>query len=49
MPRLISLETLDTPSVEIIQIDGGSLTIGREPENHVVVDSEAVSRQHEIV
>ena len=46
MPRLISLESLDTPPVQIIQIDGGSLTIGREPENHVVVDSEAVSRQH---
>ncbi len=46
MPCLIKLESVDETPVEIIQIDQGSILIGREPENHVVVDSESVSRRH---
>jgi pSer/pThr/pTyr-binding forkhead associated (FHA) protein len=46
MPCLIKLESVDDNPVEIIQIDQGSILIGREPENHVVVDSESVSRRH---
>lgn len=30
----------------IIKAEGGVISLGREPENSVVVDSEAVSRQH---
>ncbi len=47
MPRLIKIESIaqDEP-VEILTVDSGSLTIGREPENHIVVDSDSVSRQH---
>lgn len=46
MPPVIKLESLDDPPIEIVQFGSGTLTIGREPENHVVVDSESVSRQH---
>jgi hypothetical protein len=47
MPRLIKIESIaQDPPVEILQVDTGSLTIGREPENHIVVDSDSVSRQH---
>jgi len=47
MPRLIKIESIanDEP-LEILTVDTGSLTIGREPENHIVVDSDSVSRQH---
>lgn len=44
---LIKLEAIASdPPAEIIQVDGGTLSIGRGTENHVVVDSEAVSRRH---
>lgn len=47
MPPRIKIEslTVDSP-VEIIQISQGLITLGREPENHVVIDSTAVSRRH---
>lgn len=47
MSPLLKLEAIATdPPVEIIQIDTGSLSIGRGTENHIVIDSEAVSRRH---
>lgn len=50
MPAAIKLESVTGDSVEsteeIVQLESGSLTIGRDPENGVVVDSEAVSRNH---
>lgn len=47
MTCLIKLESIaqETP-VEILTVDTGSLTMGREPENHIVVDSDSVSRKH---
>ena len=47
MPAEIKLEALSsTPPLEIMRLATGSITIGREPENDVVVDSGAVSRRH---
>lgn len=47
MPIEIKLESVSADSAaEIMQVSHGTVTIGREPENHVVVDSEAVSRRH---
>ena len=47
MPTTIKLESMSSnPPTEIMQVAQGTVTIGREPENHVVVDSEAVSRRH---
>lgn len=50
MPLPIKLETVlgDEPT-EITQISSGSVTIGREPENGIVVDSVAVSRRHSCI
>ena len=47
MPPLIKLESLveETP-LEIIQVEGGMLTLGRELDNGIVIDSESVSRRH---
>lgn len=47
MPSPIKLESLagNTP-VEIIQTDTGNLTLGRDTENAIVVDSDSVSRVH---
>ena len=47
MSSLIKLESLAGPDPEeIIQIDSGELTVGREPENAIVIDSDSVSRLH---
>jgi len=47
MPSLIKLESVTSDgAVEILEADSGVLTIGREPENHIVVDSTSVSRRH---
>ncbi len=47
MPPLIKLESLaGDETTEILQIESGLLTIGREPENGIVLDAEAVSRRH---
>ncbi len=35
----------ETP-VDILTLDNGRVTVGREPENGIVVDSDSVSRQH---
>lgn len=47
MPPRIKLEsiTLDS-SNEILQLDQGLITLGREPENNIVIDSATVSRRH---
>ncbi len=43
----IKLETLaGEEPVEILQVDTGSLTMGREIENSIVIDSDSVSRVH---
>lgn len=50
MPNVMKLESLsgETPQ-EIIEVDSGSLTIGRDTENAIVVDSDSVSRIHACV
>lgn len=50
MPPLIRLESIggDAP-MEIVQVDHGVVTLGRELENSIVVDSDAVSRRHACV
>lgn len=47
MPPQIRLDYI-TPdqTAEILQMQSGVVTIGREPENGIVIDSEAVSRRH---
>src|SRR5689334_14160499 len=47
MPSPIKLESLagSTP-VEIIETDTGNLTLGRDTENAIVIDSDSVSRVH---
>lgn len=47
MPPMMKLESIATePPIEIIQADSGYFSLGREPENHIVIDSTAVSRCH---
>lgn len=47
MPPVIRLESISSdPPVEITQVEGGTVSFGRGTDNHVVVDSEAVSRRH---
>jgi hypothetical protein len=47
MPPVIKLESISSePPVEITQVEGGIVSFGRGTDNHVVVDSEAVSRRH---
>lgn len=47
MPELIKIESLinDTPQ-ELLQIGRGGITFGRDVDNGVVIDSNAVSRRH---
>lgn len=50
MPQTIRLESV-TPEgrAEIARIESGAVTIGRELENGLVVDSESVSRSHGVI
>ena len=49
MPKLIRLESVIEPRSEIIQAEAGEISIGREPDNLVVIDSESISRKHAVV
>ncbi|MFN8389334.1 MAG: FHA domain-containing protein [Bdellovibrionota bacterium] len=47
MPSLMKLESLaGEEAQEIIQVDSGNLTLGRESDNTIVIDSDSVSRLH---
>lgn len=50
MPQPIKLEAVagDSP-VEIATIESGAMSFGREPENSIVIGSEAVSRRHGLI
>lgn len=44
---VVKIESLAAEEpVEIIKLDGGMVTIGRDPENGIVIDSDSVSRRH---
>lgn len=47
MSSVIVLKSLaSSPPSEIVRLERGSLTVGREPENGLVIDSTSVSRRH---
>ncbi|MCB0359207.1 MAG: FHA domain-containing protein, partial [Bdellovibrionales bacterium] len=46
LPKLRIESFSDEESSTITELSGGSITIGREPENHITVDSTAMSRRH---
>ena len=46
MAKLLRLESLEDPPRSIIETDSGKISIGREIDNHVILDSDAISRNH---
>lgn len=47
MATVVKLESLAAEEpVEIMRLEGGMVTIGRDPDNGIVIDSDSVSRRH---